>query len=55
MFDIGDVMGWCEDNAMYPNNDDDPFVLGHECSDVNEKFSFRFGLTTPLLLPLFAA
>ena len=53
MVDIGDVMQWCEDNSSYPSDDNQPFVLGSECSSVNEPFSFRFCLTTPLLLQFF--
>lgn len=53
MINVGDVMQWCEENSTYPANDTDPFVLGYECSSLNEPLSFRFCVTTPLLLQFF--
>lgn len=53
MVDIGDIMQWCQSNSSYPSNDNEPFVLANECSSINEPFSFRFCITTPLLLQLF--
>lgn len=47
MIDLGDLVQWCNDNAVYPKNDDDAFVLAYESSSMLEPLSFRFCLSTP--------
>lgn len=50
LFKLGDLMMWCNEHSIFPNNDDEVFVLGQECSALYEKMMFRFVLTTPELL-----
>lgn len=53
IINLGDLMKWCNDNESFPNNDNDAFVLGHECSSISQEMNFRFCLSTPLLLKKF--
>lgn len=53
MIKLGDLMKWCTDNDKFPSNEDEAFVLSHECSTLKENLSFRFTITTPALLKLF--
>lgn len=48
---LGDLMKWCQSNAIVPTNDDEPFVLSHAIS-TNEKNEngFHFCITTLRLL-----
>lgn len=50
MIVVGDLMHWCEEHSPYPTNDNEAFVLAHESCSINEAMSFRFTMTTPLLL-----
>lgn len=43
-------MKWCEDNCAFPTNDDDVFVIAHECSSLSEAMNFRFVLSTLQML-----
>lgn len=47
---MGDLNQWCEERMAFPNNPDDAFVLGCECSTDENNQSFRFCISTPHLL-----
>lgn len=54
LINVGDLMKWCEAHSSYPDNDDEAFVLAHECSAISDKdMQFRFCLSTPTLLRKF--
>lgn len=54
LINMGDLMEWCETHSSYPDNDDEAFVLAHECSSISDKdMQFRFCLSTPALLQKF--
>lgn len=47
---IGDMMSWCQENADYPQQSDETFVLHHVCSKTTDDNTFfRFSLSTPNL------
>lgn len=50
LFKLGELMDWCKSHSVFPNEDDEVFALGHECSSLDEKMKFRFVLSTPELL-----
>lgn len=50
LFKLGDLKVWCDMHCSFPSQDDESFVLAHDCSSLNEKMNFRFTLTTPELL-----
>lgn len=50
LFEVGDLMNWCEAHSIFPENDDEVFVISHECSSLSEAMNFRFVLSTPEML-----
>lgn len=50
MINVGDLMQWCDDNSKYPSDPNEAFILSHESCAIQEAMSFRFTMTTPLLL-----
>ncbi|XP_055307521.1 uncharacterized protein LOC129571717 [Sitodiplosis mosellana] len=54
LINLGDLIKWCEDNSIYPSNENDAFVVAHDCSSISDpNMKFRFCLTTPTLLQKF--
>lgn len=53
VINLGDLMQWCEENSVYPINDNEAFVLAYECSSIFDEMRFRFCLTTPNMLEKF--
>lgn len=50
LFQVGDLMGWCEAHSSFPQDDNEVFVLASESSSLDEKMYFRFVLSTPQML-----
>lgn len=50
LFQIGDLMDWCKTKSVFPQDEDEVFVLASECSPLDAAMSFRFLLSTPALL-----
>lgn len=53
LFQLGDLMSWCNENSVFPSDENEAFVLASECSPLSEDFGFKFCITTPLLLKKF--
>lgn len=50
MINIGDLIQWCEEKSEFPADPNQAFVLAHESCSMQESMSFRFTMTTPILL-----
>lgn len=50
MIKLGDLAEWCENNQELPNDVNQAFVIDYEVSPIDEELSFRFTVSTPLLL-----
>lgn len=50
LFQLGDLIDWCDVHSSFPKNNDEVFVLAHECSPLGEGMKFRFVLSTPEML-----
>lgn len=50
LFQVGDLMAWCEANSVFPQDDNQVFVIASECSSLEAAMSFRFMLSTPEML-----
>lgn len=54
LFNLGDLSEWCGINSEFPSNEDQAFVIAHECSPVSgNEMHFRFCLSTPVMLRKF--
>lgn len=53
LFKLGDLNKWCEDNSAFPSDEDESFVIAHECSSISDHMNFRFLMSTPALLKKF--
>lgn len=49
---LGDLSEWCNQYTDFPSDENDAFVIGIECSSIEEGLSFRFAFSTPLLLKI---
>lgn len=49
---MGDLSEWCEKRMTFPNEKDEAFVLGFECSTTENDQHFKFCMSTPHLLDL---
>lgn len=50
MKNIGELMDWCKSHAEFPENKNQAFVLSYESCSITDSMSFRFTMSTPLLL-----
>lgn len=52
MIKLGDLLEWCGNNSDFPTDINKAFVLRNECSSFDDDLSFRFAISTPLLLEM---
>lgn len=50
LFKLGDLMEWCDSHSVFPENENEAFVLESECASLNDAMYFRFVLSTPEML-----
>lgn len=53
MINLGDLMEFCNNNAEYPVNDNEAFILASECSSISDELHFKFCYSTANLLKKF--
>lgn len=50
MKNVGELMDWCQNHSEFPKDQNEAFVLGYESCSITDEMSFRFTMSTPLLL-----
>lgn len=50
-----DLSEWCEKRMAFPNEKDEAFVLGYECSTTENDQHFKFCMSTPHLLDILSS